>query len=154
MNLWVLKNVGNFLTSCKPVSFPRSTLHHGVSTCIDVLFCSVSCFKEQIKVLKWCHIDLGCYSPSDNCGGLGSILGQFMLDLLWTQWTWDRFLSQDFGFSVSVLQTHLFIFHWCCTWCFAKGMPKLWILLYKSFWLQIAISTLSWLSTVTLLRSF
>ena len=24
-------NVGNFLTSCKPVSFSRRTLHHGVS---------------------------------------------------------------------------------------------------------------------------
>ena len=25
------KNAGNFLTSCKPVSFSRRTLHHGVS---------------------------------------------------------------------------------------------------------------------------
>ena len=24
-------NAGNFLTSCKPVSFSRRTLHHGVS---------------------------------------------------------------------------------------------------------------------------
>ena len=31
MNLWVPKNVGNFLTSCKPVSFLRRTLRHGVS---------------------------------------------------------------------------------------------------------------------------
>ena len=31
MNLWVPRNVGNFLTSCKPVSFSRRTLHHGVS---------------------------------------------------------------------------------------------------------------------------
>jgi hypothetical protein len=30
MNLWVPQNVGNFLTSCKPVSFLR-TLQHGVS---------------------------------------------------------------------------------------------------------------------------
>ena len=30
MNLRVLRN-GNFLTSCKPVSFSRRTLHHGVS---------------------------------------------------------------------------------------------------------------------------
>jgi len=30
MNLWVRK-VGNFLTSCKPVSLSRRTLHHGVS---------------------------------------------------------------------------------------------------------------------------
>jgi len=31
MNLRVSRNAGNFLTSCKPVSFSRRTLHHGVS---------------------------------------------------------------------------------------------------------------------------
>ena len=31
MNLWAPWNVGNFLTSCKPASFSRRTLHHGVS---------------------------------------------------------------------------------------------------------------------------
>jgi len=31
MNLRVSWNAGNFLTSCKPVSFSRRTLHHGVS---------------------------------------------------------------------------------------------------------------------------
>jgi len=31
MNLRVLRNAGNFLTSCKPVSFSSRTLHHGVS---------------------------------------------------------------------------------------------------------------------------
>jgi hypothetical protein len=31
MNLRVLQNVGNFLTSRKPVSFSRRTLLHGVS---------------------------------------------------------------------------------------------------------------------------
>ena len=31
MNLRVPWNPGNFLTSCKPVSFSRRTLHHGVS---------------------------------------------------------------------------------------------------------------------------
>ena len=31
MNHRVLWNAGNFLTSCKPVSFSRSTLHHGVN---------------------------------------------------------------------------------------------------------------------------
>ena len=31
MNLWVPWNAGNFLTSYKPVSFSRRTLHHGVS---------------------------------------------------------------------------------------------------------------------------
>ena len=31
MNLRVPRNAGNSLTSCKPVSFSRRTLHHGVS---------------------------------------------------------------------------------------------------------------------------
>ena len=31
MNIRVPWNAGNFLTSCKPVSFSRRTLHHGVS---------------------------------------------------------------------------------------------------------------------------
>ena len=31
MNLRVPWNAGNFLTSCKPVSFSRRTRHHGVS---------------------------------------------------------------------------------------------------------------------------
>jgi len=31
MNLWVPWNAGSFLTSCKPVSFSRRTLHLGVS---------------------------------------------------------------------------------------------------------------------------
>ena len=31
MNLRVVWNAGNFLTSCKSVSFSRRTLHHGVS---------------------------------------------------------------------------------------------------------------------------
>jgi hypothetical protein len=31
MNLRVPRNAGNFLTSCKPVSFSRRALHHGVS---------------------------------------------------------------------------------------------------------------------------
>ena len=33
MNLRVPWNAGNFLTSCKPVSCSRRTLHHGVSKC-------------------------------------------------------------------------------------------------------------------------
>jgi len=31
MNLRVPCNAGNFMTSCKPVSFSRRTLHHGLS---------------------------------------------------------------------------------------------------------------------------
>ena len=36
MNLRVLWNAGNFLTSCKPASFSRRTLHHGVSKYIYI----------------------------------------------------------------------------------------------------------------------
>ena len=35
LNLRVPWNAGNFLTSCKPVSFSRRTLHHGVSKFLD-----------------------------------------------------------------------------------------------------------------------
>ena len=37
MNLRVPWNAGNFLTSCKPVSFSRRTLHHGVSIIIIII---------------------------------------------------------------------------------------------------------------------
>ena len=37
MNLRVLWNEGKFLSSCKPVSFSRRTLHHGVSTFITLI---------------------------------------------------------------------------------------------------------------------
>ena len=36
MNLRVPLSAGNFLTSCKPVSFSRRTLHHGVSKYIYI----------------------------------------------------------------------------------------------------------------------
>ena len=36
MNFRVPWNAGNFLTSCKPVSFSRRTLHHGVSKLFHV----------------------------------------------------------------------------------------------------------------------
>jgi hypothetical protein len=36
MNLRVPWNAGNFLTSCKPVSFSRRTLHRGVSKWVKI----------------------------------------------------------------------------------------------------------------------
>ena len=45
MNLRVLWNAGNFLTSCKPVSFSRRTLHHGVSK--SFFYLSVFCLSES-----------------------------------------------------------------------------------------------------------
>jgi len=35
MNLRVPSNAGNFLTTCKPVSFSRRALYHGVSKCVN-----------------------------------------------------------------------------------------------------------------------
>jgi hypothetical protein len=40
MNLRVPSDAGNFLTSCKPVSFSRRTLLHGVSKQVSKYFCS------------------------------------------------------------------------------------------------------------------
>jgi len=43
MNLRIPLIAGNFLTSCKPVSFSRRTLHHGVSKQVS-----------NVPVLKLC----------------------------------------------------------------------------------------------------
>ena len=45
MNLRVPWNAGNFLTSCKPVSFSRRTLHHGVS---KYTYCAVSSHSKEL----------------------------------------------------------------------------------------------------------
>ena len=52
MNLRVPWNVGNFLTSCKPVSFSRRTLHHGVS--------KVRCLRtiREEPIVKYCPTSL------------------------------------------------------------------------------------------------
>ena len=42
MNLPVPWNAGNFLTSCKPFSFSRMTLHHGVSKYYKTIICALS----------------------------------------------------------------------------------------------------------------
>jgi len=43
MNLRVPRNAGNFLTSCKPVSFSRRTPHHGVSKYASFVYVYFSC---------------------------------------------------------------------------------------------------------------
>ena len=48
MNLRVPWNAGNFLTSCKPVSFSRRTLHHGVSK------------KVYIHIHTYCNLKYYC----------------------------------------------------------------------------------------------
>ena len=52
MNFLVLWNAGNFLTSCKPVSCSRRTLHHGVSNNKKFLGLTIDntiSWKQQIK---------------------------------------------------------------------------------------------------------
>ena len=52
MNLRVPWNVGNFLTSCKPVSFSRRTLHHGVSKWV-ISFCFNTCAVHLYYFVLW-----------------------------------------------------------------------------------------------------
>ena len=52
MNLRVPWNVRNFLTSCKPVSFSRRTLHHGVSKLYGNLR-HVNLFSDRLSLLSW-----------------------------------------------------------------------------------------------------
>jgi hypothetical protein len=44
-------------------------------------------------------------------GGPGSIPGQSMWDLWWTQWHWDRFFTEYFGFPLSI-SCHPFSITW------------------------------------------
>jgi hypothetical protein len=41
--------------------------------------------------------------------GMASIPGQSVCDLWWTEWHWDRFVSEYFGFPLSVLLQQCFI---------------------------------------------
>ena len=66
MNLRVPWNAGNFLTICKPVSFSRRTLHHGVSKYINQIYvmCSTNAFKN---VTYLCAVfTFICYCPESN----------------------------------------------------------------------------------------
>ena len=57
----------------------------------------------------------GCWSPSSNHGGTGSVLGQSMEDFCWTGCHWDRFSSEysrffiPFSFHQSFFLIHTFI---------------------------------------------
>ena len=55
MNLRVQWNAGNFLTSCKPVSFSRRILHHGVSKLMRTKWDPIKyyCYCTLIAVLGW-----------------------------------------------------------------------------------------------------
>ena len=51
MNLRVPWNAGNFLTTCKPVSFSRRTLHHGVSNMLFKIGVEISSYSFPVFIL-------------------------------------------------------------------------------------------------------
>jgi hypothetical protein len=53
-----------------------------------------------------------CTSPASHRGGPGPLPRQFMWDLWWTKWHWDRVFSQrfDFPLSISFHQCSILIF--------------------------------------------
>ena len=85
MNLRVPWNAGNFLTSCKPVSFSRRTLHHGVSKYTFIHFLlyhtnkcyvftgsrgNLCCVLDHVQLNQF----MACLCRLNSC--LGSICGQ------------------------------------------------------------------------------
>ena len=68
MNLRVPCHAGNFLTSCKPVSFSRRTLHHGVSklaqgrrrTDCYLVRVNCNCGFKTVTVYCQCVCSCGC----------------------------------------------------------------------------------------------
>ena len=76
MNLPVPWNAGSFLTSCKPVSFSRRTLHHGVSKsvclCHQCKFCQQTTPATCKQIVAWvsvyrdlCEISFKATLPND-----------------------------------------------------------------------------------------
>ena len=68
MNLRVPWNAGNFLTSYKPVSFSRRTLHHGVSTeVINILRVLIPC-RRNLEAYYDCSSTQGfCQTFNISC---------------------------------------------------------------------------------------
>ena len=64
MNLGVPWNAGNYLTSCKSVSFSRKTLHHGVSKYIIDIWYFVLFSITGMTLLK---ADNGSRNPIQSC---------------------------------------------------------------------------------------
>jgi len=58
--------------------------------------------KRSLPQQMGSHHGLGGQSPTSHRGGLSSIPGQSVWNLWWTKWHYDRFLSQHFGFPLSV----------------------------------------------------
>ena len=65
MNLRVPRNAGNFLTSCKQVSFSRRTLHHGVSKYVRKhKECKLVVRLGSVFNWKAMHVILPLWSPA------------------------------------------------------------------------------------------
>jgi hypothetical protein len=67
--------------------------------------------KRKIILMQY-KIDIPIFSINNKSSfSPGSIPGQFMWDLWWTKWHWERFFPEYFGFSLSIS------FHRCSiTW--------------------------------------
>jgi len=62
MNLRVPWNVGNFLTSCKPVGFSRRTLHHGVSKYgVSWIWCPRASIQASTRLILFANSSTGLY---------------------------------------------------------------------------------------------
>ena len=70
INLRVPRNAGNFLTSCKPVSFSRRTLHHGVSKYTHIYIYSLRVSLPPIKKISryTCPSDTFSFNRPNNNG--------------------------------------------------------------------------------------
>ena len=60
---------------------------------------------------------------------LGSLVGQYVWDLWWTEWHWARFFSECFDFfpvsnNLPMLHTILFSWHWRCMILAAVSVMK------------------------------
>ena len=60
MNLRVPWNAGNFLTSCKPVSCSRRTLHRAVSNSTFPFLTSSTCFEPHGFILRKTAVNAVC----------------------------------------------------------------------------------------------
>jgi len=78
-----------------------------------------ACFDVLLQISSFCYcLAQACHSsghksPVSHRGNLGWIPGQYLRDLWWTKWHWERLLSKNFGFPLSLLSPVLL--HKCYT---------------------------------------
>ena len=115
MSLRVLWNAGNFLTSCKPVSFSRRTLHHEVS-------------KEVTVATKLqCLFPLQILPSSENSGLKTSYIshgswrgGKYTGDLIWS--TFAHFKGYVGNYSFFFLDNcDVIVYLLYEAWCLISG---------------------------------